>query len=111
MAYDCCTLKEFRFRREKNGCNQKTPSNNLCLDKRSYPKWTKAKAIEEEEEIILDHNYDGIKELDNSLPPWWVYMFYATIIFAVVYLVRFEVLDGDNQVTEYKKQYAEAKLH
>jgi cytochrome c oxidase cbb3-type subunit 3 len=71
--------------------------------------WTKAKAIEEEEEIVLDHNYDGIRELDNSLPPWWVYMFYATIVFAVVYLVRFEVLDGDNQVVEYNKAVAEAK--
>jgi cytochrome c oxidase cbb3-type subunit 3 len=72
-------------------------------------KWTNAKAVEEEQEIILDHNYDGIKELDNSLPPWWVYMFYATIIFAVVYLVRFEVMDGDDQVTEYNKAVAEAK--
>lgn len=71
--------------------------------------WTNAKAIEEEEEIILDHNYDGIRELDNSLPPWWVYMFYATILFAVVYLVRFEVLDGDSQIVEYDKAVAEAK--
>ena len=36
-------------------------------------------------------------------------MFYATIVFAVVYLVRFEVLDGDNQVVEYNKAVAEAK--
>lgn len=70
--------------------------------------WTKAKAMEEEKEIILDHNYDGIRELDNSLPPWWVYMFYASIVFAVVYLVRFEVLDGDSQIVEYDKAVAEA---
>ncbi|CAM1347595.1 cbb3-type cytochrome c oxidase N-terminal domain-containing protein [Tenacibaculum insulae] len=72
-------------------------------------KWTDTKAIEQEEEIILDHNYDGIKELDNNLPPWWVYMFYATIIFAVVYLVRFEVLDGDTQEMEYAQSVALAK--
>lgn len=71
--------------------------------------WTKSKDIEEEQEIVLDHNYDGIKELDNALPPWWVYMFYASIVFAIVYLVRFEVLDGDNQVVEYNKAVAEAK--
>ncbi|AUC86224.1 cytochrome C oxidase subunit III [Polaribacter sp. ALD11] len=71
--------------------------------------WTKAKRIEDEQEIILDHNYDGIRELDNSLPPWWVYMFYASIVFAVVYLVRFEVLDGDSQIVEYDKAVAEAK--
>ncbi len=72
-------------------------------------KWTEAKAVEQEEEIILDHNYDGIKELDNNLPPWWVYMFYATIIFAVVYLVRFEVLDGYTQEMEYAESVAVAK--
>lgn len=71
--------------------------------------WTKAKDIEEEHEIVLDHNYDGIKELDNSLPPWWVYMFYATIIFGVVYLIRFHVLDGDTQAVEYEKAVAEAR--
>ncbi|WP_271405916.1 cbb3-type cytochrome c oxidase N-terminal domain-containing protein [Tenacibaculum soleae] len=72
-------------------------------------KWTEAKAIEQEEEIVLDHNYDGIKELDNNLPPWWVYMFYGTIIFAVVYLVRFEVLDGYTQEMEYAQSVAQAK--
>lgn len=72
--------------------------------------WTKTKAIEEEHEIILDHNYDGIRELDNSLPPWWKYMFYATIVFAVVYLVRFHILDGDNQAVEYDKAVAEARI-
>ena len=95
---------------EKNGVSSETSKNNFSVwAKEILQKWTNAKEIEQEEEIILDHNYDGIKELDNSLPPWWVYMFYATIVFAVVYLVRFEVLDGDNQVTEYNKAVAEAK--
>ncbi|MGB0892307.1 MAG: cbb3-type cytochrome c oxidase N-terminal domain-containing protein [Flavobacteriaceae bacterium] len=63
--------------------------------------WTKSKPIEQESEIVLDHNYDGIRELDNSLPPWWVYMFYASIFFAVVYLLRFHAFDAPNQETEY----------
>jgi len=95
---------------EKKGIAPKVSNNNFNLWlKETLQKWTKAKRIDQEEEIILDHNYDGIKELDNSLPPWWVYMFYATIVFAVVYLVRFEVMDGDNQVTEYNNAVAEAK--
>ncbi|MAU26318.1 MAG: cytochrome C oxidase subunit III, partial [Muricauda sp.] len=62
---------------------------------------TKSKAIEKEDEIILDHNYDGIRELDNVLPPWWVYLFYVTIIFAVVYLVRFHIVGDYTQEKEY----------
>ena len=73
-------------------------------------RWTDAKPIEDEEEIILDHNYDGIKELDNSLPPWWVYMFYATIVFGLIYLVRFHILGADNQATEYNKVMAAARM-
>ncbi len=72
-------------------------------------RWTNSKPIEQEGEIALDHNYDGIRELDNSLPPWWKYMFYASIVFAIVYLIRFEVLDGDNQIVEYEKAVAQAK--
>ena len=75
-----------------------------------YTKMLGSKSMEEEGEIILDHNYDGIKELDNTLPPWWVYMFYATIIFAVVYWTRFEILDGDSNVIEYEKEVAQAKI-
>lgn len=78
--------------------------------KKFINRWTKVKAIEEEGEIILDHNYDGIKELDNALPPWWLYMFYATIVFGVVYLVRYHVLGADNQATEYNKAMAEARM-
>ncbi|MFK5974856.1 MAG: cbb3-type cytochrome c oxidase N-terminal domain-containing protein [Flavobacteriaceae bacterium] len=68
------------------------------------------KPIEKEYEIILDHDYDGIKELDNDLPPWWVYMFYATVIFAVVYLVRFHVFNDYTQKIEYEQEVAEAKI-
>lgn len=93
---------------EKDGIDPSTIDRNEWY-KKLMKKWTKSKAIEEENEIILDHNYDGIKELDNSLPPWWVYMFYATILFAAVYLVRYHVLDGDDQATEYSKAVAEAQ--
>jgi cytochrome c oxidase cbb3-type subunit 3 len=41
--------------------------------------------------LMLDHDYDGIRELDNKLPPWWLYGFYACIIFSFVYLYRYHV--------------------
>ncbi|WP_317897631.1 cbb3-type cytochrome c oxidase N-terminal domain-containing protein [Aurantibacillus circumpalustris] len=47
--------------------------------------------IDKEESILLDHDYDGIKELDNDLPPWWKYGFYLTIVVAVVYLINYHV--------------------
>ena len=75
-----------------------------------YKKLIAAHPIEEEEDIILDHDYDGIKELDNNLPPWWVYLFYATIFFAVFYLAKYEVFGGDNSSVEYEKEIAQAKL-
>ena len=69
-----------------------------------------SKPMGEEGEIILDHNYDGIQELDNNLPPWWSYLFIATAIFAVVYLIRFEVFNGENQIEEYEQEVAEAQI-
>lgn len=77
--------------------------------KNIYKKLVGSKPIEEEGEIILDHNYDGIKELDNSLPPWWLYGFYATIIFAAVYLLRYHVFDGPSQLNEFETEMAEAR--
>lgn len=71
---------------------------------------TRTQPIENEGQLLLDHDYDGIKELDNTLPPWWVYLFYGCIVFAAVYLVRFEIMGGDNQEMELKKEMAQAKI-
>lgn len=72
---------------------------------------TDAVPIEEEESIMLDHEYDGIRELDNNLPPWWKYGFYLTIVFAVVYLISFHVIKtGELQAVEFKNEVAEGKL-
>lgn len=66
----------------------------------SVAKWTlrnwwnnmnKFKPVEQEADIELDHEYDGIRELDNRLPPWWLYGFYATIIIGVIYFWRYHV--------------------
>ena len=66
-------------------------------------------AVEKEADILLDHNYDGIRELDNNLPPWWKYGFYFTILFSVAYLIHYHVIDtGKLQQEEYKAQLTKA---
>jgi cytochrome c oxidase cbb3-type subunit III len=61
-------------------------------------------AIEKEEAILFDHVYDGIRELDNDLPPWWKYGFYLTIVFAFVYMIHFHIAKtGDLQIAEYDR--------
>ena len=71
---------------------------------------TDAVPIDEEGEIMLDHNYDGIRELDNSLPPWWKYGFYISIVFAVIYLYRFHVSESAPlSAEEYTIAMAEAQ--
>ena len=68
---------------------------------------TDAVSIDEEESILMDHDYDGIRELDNSLPPWWLWLFYTTIIFGVVYIFNYHILKtSDLQIEEYEKSMA-----
>lgn len=60
---------------------------------------------ESEDALLMDHEADGIRELDNKLPRWWVYLFYGTIVFAVVYLLYYHVLGaGDLMAAQYDKE-------
>ncbi len=52
---------------------------------------TKAVPVSQEKDIDLGHDYDGIRELDNKLPPWWLWMFYISIIFSIIYWTLFHI--------------------
>jgi cytochrome c oxidase cbb3-type subunit 3 len=70
--------------------------------------------VEEEDQLDLKHDYDGIRELDNKVPKWWQYAFYCTILFGVVYLYRMFVsgtlpdqiqeLDAANKIAAIQKE-------
>ncbi|MEO8413175.1 MAG: cbb3-type cytochrome c oxidase N-terminal domain-containing protein [Ginsengibacter sp.] len=74
-------------------------------------KLTKAAPVEQEADVMLDHDYDGIRELDNPLPPWWKYGFYITIGIAIIYLLNFHVFGyGKNPTEEYTAEMANARI-
>lgn len=59
----------------------------------------------EEKDLMMDHSYDGIVELDNHMPPWLANIFYITIAFAVIYFTYFSVLGlGQTQIEEYEEE-------
>ncbi|MDD3003824.1 cbb3-type cytochrome c oxidase N-terminal domain-containing protein [Flavobacterium sp.] len=78
--------------------------------KNMMQKLTKSKPIAAEHELVLDHDYDGIKELDNDLPPWWKYLFIVSIIWGFAYFAYYEMFGGDNQEMELQKAIAEAQI-
>ena len=72
--------------------------------------WEDAVPIDREADIILHHDYDGIRELDNRLPPWWVNMFILTIIYGLGYMIYYHWGgSGLSQTQEYEQEVAVAK--
>jgi cytochrome c oxidase cbb3-type subunit III len=73
--------------------------------------FTRLTPLEKESELLLDHDFDGIKELDNKVPPWFNFLFYGTIIWGIIYLIVFHVIGtGDIQSSEYKAEIEQASL-
>ncbi|HTE00116.1 MAG TPA: cbb3-type cytochrome c oxidase N-terminal domain-containing protein [Mucilaginibacter sp.] len=64
--------------------------------------------LAEEKDLVMEHQYDGIQELDNPIPSWFMYLFYATIIFAVSYILIYHVFGGQLQYDEYKTEIVQA---
>ncbi len=78
--------------------------------KRFMQSMTKANELGKEDEVMTDHDYDGIRELDNVLPPWWLYGFYITILIAIFYIIQiFTNPEKYSQEMEYTAEVEEAK--
>jgi|JI6StandDraft_1071083.scaffolds.fasta_scaffold125553_1 cytochrome c oxidase cbb3-type subunit 3 len=67
-------------------------------------------AIEKEKDIQMDHEYDGIHELDNNLPPWWKYSFYISIVWSILYLGYYHLGDGELSIPAYEREMELAKI-
>lgn len=65
--------------------------------------------VNQESDILMDHDYDGIRELDNDLPPWWKWGFVLTIISAAIYMGYYHMAGGPGQVEEYRMAMARAE--
>ncbi len=66
---------------------------------------------EADDSLLMNHEADGIRELDNKLPRWWVLLFYGTTIFAIVYFAYYHVLHaGDLMAAQYEKEMRAGNL-
>ncbi|HMO52554.1 MAG TPA: cbb3-type cytochrome c oxidase N-terminal domain-containing protein [Kiritimatiellia bacterium] len=63
---------------------------------------------EDKENPMAGHEYDGITELDNNLPQWWVWLFVLTCVWALGYMVYYHVMGGPGQIEEYRREMAAA---
>ena len=78
--------------------------------KRFLKSMTKANELGKEDEVMTDHEYDGIRELDNVLPPWWKYGFYITILIGIFYYVQvFTNSEKYSQEMEYANEVEQSK--
>jgi len=75
-----------------------------------WQKLTDIVPVDKEEEVMTDHEYDGIIELDNNLPPWWKMLFNASIVFAAVYIGYYHFSDaGPSSQEEYIAEMRQAE--
>jgi cytochrome c oxidase cbb3-type subunit III len=81
-----------------------------ALENRTFfQKFLSLKPLSMEKELVMEHTYDGIAELDNPTPPWFMYLFYSSIVIAVSYMIMYHVIgDGQIMTTEYAQENVEA---
>ncbi|MCU0468680.1 MAG: c-type cytochrome [Arcicella sp.] len=94
--------------------NQENEAYTQAMQNRTFwQKFWSLKPLSMEKDLMIKHQFDGISELDNPTPPWFMYLFYGTIVFAVVYLFGFHIVgNGKIMTNEYSEEIAIAdKAH
>lgn len=105
-------LAVFSLKKVTNALNnEKKNSNHPDAELTTWEKLLSLKPLANEKDIELDHDYDGIKELNNPIPVWFNVLFYGTVVFAFCYLIIYHVMDAAPlQGQEYKNEMAAAKI-
>lgn len=67
----------------------------------------KSQSEKEEKDILIDHGFDGIVELDNQLPKWWLGLFYFGVAYCVLYITSYFLTDFAHPIKEYDQEYKE----
>lgn len=76
-----------------------------------FTKMNNTVSIDEEDKLDLQHDYDGIRELDNKIPSWWLYSFYGTILIGVIYMYRMFISETmPDQITELHEENRLAQI-
>ncbi|HCN11017.1 MAG TPA: cytochrome C [Chryseobacterium sp.] len=70
-----------------------------------YDSAFKKQSNTEEKDILIDHGFDGIMELDNQLPKWWLGLFWFGVAYCVVYMLSYWLTDFAHQGAEYDAEY------
>lgn len=61
----------------------------------------------DEKDLLIEHVYDGIQELNHPLPSWWNLILYISIIFSVGYFAYYQFFGGASLEQEFEKEYSE----
>ena len=80
-------------------------SKKIPYFKGLYESAFKKQTASTEQDLLIDHGFDGIMELDNQLPKWWLGLFYFGVAYCVVYMVSYFMTDFAHQSTEYDAEY------
>ena len=75
--------------------------------RRQYDGAFKKQSHSHEKDILIDHGFDGIMELDNQLPKWWLGLFYFGTVFCIVYICAYAFTDFAHPLSEYDQEYKE----
>lgn len=92
-AYGSLTTRMESDMRTESGLDAEAPEKPSWMSRFNELFISDAVPVEEEEDILMHHEFDGIRELDNNLPPWWKWMFYGTIAFAFVYITHHHLVE------------------